>query len=380
MVTKAPILAHYKQGVKTIVETDSSDYVSSGVLSQLGDNGLLHPIGFFSKNLNLFECNYEIYDKELLAIIRCFEQWRPEREGTGVRVKVIIDHKSLEYFMTTKKLTKHQACWAEFLSEFNFIISYTPGKENQKVDSLTWRPNNHPSDNNDDCQQHLLQTIFPAKRLEIISIEGKDNTIIDWVVQANLEDSYCSKLRHILKVDYLTKEIDSRHFSNLSVDLENYISRFGWLWVPESLYLPVIREVHDQIASGHPSWQKTISLLVRNYYWPKMKDIIYCYIRNCHTCRYAKALRDRYNGILKPLPILTHFWTDFTLDFVMGLPLSNGYNAILMVIDQWTKKRHYIPYITDKNDTTAEATAYWLLNNVWKLYGLPLSLTSDWSP
>ena len=53
MVTKAPILAHYKQGVRTIVETDSSDYVSSGVLSQLGDDGLLHPVAFFSKNSTL---------------------------------------------------------------------------------------------------------------------------------------------------------------------------------------------------------------------------------------------------------------------------------------------------------------------------------------
>ena len=74
MVTEAPILAHYKQGLKTIVETDSFDYVSSGVLSQLGKDGLLHPVAFFSKNLNPAESNYEIYDKELLAIIRCFKQ------------------------------------------------------------------------------------------------------------------------------------------------------------------------------------------------------------------------------------------------------------------------------------------------------------------
>ena len=74
MITKAPILANCKQGVKTIVETDLSDYVSSGVFSQLGNNELLHPVAFFSKNLKPVECNYKIYDKELLAIIRCFEQ------------------------------------------------------------------------------------------------------------------------------------------------------------------------------------------------------------------------------------------------------------------------------------------------------------------
>ena len=73
MVIKALILAYYKQDVKTIVETDSSDYVNSRVLSQLGDDGLLHLIAFFSKNPNPTECNYEIYNKELLAIIKCFE-------------------------------------------------------------------------------------------------------------------------------------------------------------------------------------------------------------------------------------------------------------------------------------------------------------------
>ena len=74
MVIKAPILAYYKQGGKMIVVTDSSDYVSSVVFSQLSNDKLLHPVAYFSKNLNPAECNYKIYDKELLAIIRCFEQ------------------------------------------------------------------------------------------------------------------------------------------------------------------------------------------------------------------------------------------------------------------------------------------------------------------
>ena len=74
MVTEAPILTHYKQGLKTIVETDSSDYVNSGVLFQLGEDRLLYLVTFFPKNLNPTECNYDIYDKELLAIIQCFKQ------------------------------------------------------------------------------------------------------------------------------------------------------------------------------------------------------------------------------------------------------------------------------------------------------------------
>ena len=67
-------------------------------------------------------------------------------------VKVITDHKILEYFMITKKLIRHQAYWAEFLSGFNFVISYTSDKENQKADSLTLHPNDLLSDDNYDWQ------------------------------------------------------------------------------------------------------------------------------------------------------------------------------------------------------------------------------------
>ena len=66
------VLAHY-------IETDASDYVSAAILSQYNDNGILHPVAFYSKKHSVAECNYDIYDKELLAIIRAFEEWRPVR-------------------------------------------------------------------------------------------------------------------------------------------------------------------------------------------------------------------------------------------------------------------------------------------------------------
>ncbi len=89
-----------------------------------------------------------------------------------------------------------------------------------------------------------------------------------------------------------------------------------------------------------------------------MKDIVYHYIQNYHTYRYVKAPRNQYNVIFQPLPIPTHPWTDVILDFVMELPPSNGYNVVLIVIDQLTKEKYYIPCTTDKNSTTAEAIAY----------------------
>ena len=82
-----------------------SDYVNAGVLSQLDDEGVLHLVAYFSRKIAPAECNYEIYNKEFLTIIWCFKEWQSELKGTSLPVKVLINHKGLEYFMSTKKLT-----------------------------------------------------------------------------------------------------------------------------------------------------------------------------------------------------------------------------------------------------------------------------------
>ena len=89
--------------------------------------------------MNSAECNYPIHDKELLAIIRAFEEYRAELEGLANPTQVYSDHKALEYFMTTKNLSTRQARWAELLSRYHFKIIYRAGKANQKADALTRR-------------------------------------------------------------------------------------------------------------------------------------------------------------------------------------------------------------------------------------------------
>ena len=85
------------------------------------------------------EHNYEIYDKEMLAIVRSLGHWRPELQGTSSQVKIYTDHKALEYFMTTKQLNSRQARWAEVLADYSFMIMYRPGKDNAKADILSRR-------------------------------------------------------------------------------------------------------------------------------------------------------------------------------------------------------------------------------------------------
>ena len=79
----------------SVVKANLSDYITGGILSQYNKDGVLHPIVYFLKWLNPAECNYEIYNKELLAIIRYFKQWWPKLEGTGFLIKVFSNYKNL---------------------------------------------------------------------------------------------------------------------------------------------------------------------------------------------------------------------------------------------------------------------------------------------
>ncbi|KAI0995350.1 hypothetical protein K3495_g12831 [Podosphaera aphanis] len=104
----SPILAYYDYNKKTDLETDASDWASGGVLSQLNENGLLRHVAYFSSKHTPAECNYEIYDKELLAIVDLLEEWRLELQGTSEPFDIKTDHKNLAYFMTTKALSQRQ--------------------------------------------------------------------------------------------------------------------------------------------------------------------------------------------------------------------------------------------------------------------------------
>ena len=99
----------------------------------------MYLVAYFSRKLTNAELNYEIYDKEMLAIITAFKEWRAYLEGAQYQITVLTDHKNLEYFLTTKVLNRRQARWAEILGNYNFVIKYVSGKSNVKSDALSHR-------------------------------------------------------------------------------------------------------------------------------------------------------------------------------------------------------------------------------------------------
>jgi hypothetical protein len=138
-----------------------------------------------------------------------------------------------------------------------------------------------------------------------------------------------------------------------------------------------MQKVHDQLAFDHSKMNRTIKLLKKNHRWLEMIRDVKQYIRNCHTCRRVKAARDKYQRLLNSLSMLERSWIDIILDFVTELLDSREYNVILMMIDRLNKMHHYIACITDENETTTEKTAKLLIQHVWKLHELLITMISD---
>jgi len=105
-MTTALVLKHFDSIRKAILKMNFSNYVNDEVLSQYNDKDILHSVIFYSKNIILAECNYEIYDKELLTIIRCLKHWCSELKCTDISIKIFIDHLNLKYFMIIKELIR----------------------------------------------------------------------------------------------------------------------------------------------------------------------------------------------------------------------------------------------------------------------------------
>ena len=104
--TSTPILTHWVPDAQLVVETDASDYALAAILSIMTKDSEIHPIAFHSRTFSAPELNYDVHNKELLAIFKAFKIWQHYLEGFASPIDVVTDHKNLEYFSTTKTLMR----------------------------------------------------------------------------------------------------------------------------------------------------------------------------------------------------------------------------------------------------------------------------------
>ena len=171
-MTTVFVLKHFDSIREVILKMNFLNYVNNEVLSQYDDEDILHSMIFYSKNMIFAECNYEIYDKELLIIICCLKHWRLELKCTNISIKIFIDHLNLKYFIIIKELIRQQARWAEKLSEYNFKIIYQLRKQNLKVDVLIRMSDVKSVEANDDWKLYQHQMLLLEGKFELQSIEA----------------------------------------------------------------------------------------------------------------------------------------------------------------------------------------------------------------
>jgi transposase InsO family protein len=380
-VISAPILSFPDETRPFRVEADSSDFATGAVLQQQSpEDDKWHPVAYYSKSLSAVERNYEIHDKEMLAVIRALEDWRHFLEGAHHKFEIWTDHKNLEYFMTAKKLNRRQARWSLYLSRFNFSMHHRPGRSMGKSDALSRRAD-HGSGAGDNSNVTLLRPEFFAthavRALTGLSLEGEERDILQDIRKGNREgkqeDAVAESARKL------------RESGGRSVRSSEWSLHDGLLCFRDRVYVPndpelrrrITSQHHDTRVAGHPGRWKTLELVSRNYWWPQMSRYIGQYVKTCDPCLRTKIQRRRPVGELHPLPTPESRWDVISVDFIVELPDSHGYDAVMNVVDSVGKRAHFIPTTTT---ISALGAARLFLHNVWKLHGLPCRVVSDRGP
>ncbi len=172
------IFCYYNSDHKIVIEINASNYVFKDILFQYDENEVFHSVAYFSKKHNSVECNYEIYDKEFMIIVCAFKKWWSELEDFIYSVEMIMNHKNLEYFMSTKQLSCHQARWSEFLFKFNYHIAYCFDKIDDKSNVLTRRSEDLSKERNtfDSRHQYQHQTIL---KIHVLNLNIVENLVLD---------------------------------------------------------------------------------------------------------------------------------------------------------------------------------------------------------
>jgi len=195
-----PVLAALDLDKEFRVEANASNYATGEVLSMKGSNKQWRPVAFISKSLSDTERNYEIYNKEMLAVVRCLEAWRHFLEGTTMKFEIWTDHKNLEYFMKVQKLNRRQARWALYLSRFNFTLKHILGSKMEKADSLSKRPDWEVGVERDNEDKILVKPewleVRRTERVEVI-VEGVD--LLEKVRKLKVKDDKVVKVVEEMK-------------------------------------------------------------------------------------------------------------------------------------------------------------------------------------
>ena len=355
----------------TRLEVDASGYTTGGVLLQQLEDDLWHPIAFRSKSMVHAERNYEIYDKEMLAIVQALEDWRHYLEGLPHSFTIITDHHNLEFWRTAQNLSRHQAHWSLYLSRFDFQISHKPGTTNTQADPLSRVSTHQVTDVDDNQGQQVLKpTHFVDASIAVTihpnSLEIRNATEQDPEVTLALEVLKGHKPCPLVQ--------DPTEWE----EKEGIVFYRGQMYIPRvpDLHRRVVRLCHDSPTAGHPSQHGTHELVSQTYWWLGLTTFVNKYVNGCNTCQRNKPAHHPC-AVLQPHDVPEGPWQTVGVNLITGLPSVEGYDTIMVYIDHYSKQVHVIPTMSEVN---AEGIADIHYREIFHLHGIPSKIVSDRGP
>lgn len=342
-MSTTPVLAMPDFSRPFTVETDASYTGIGAVLMQDGQ-----PLAYLSKALSSKHLGLSTYEKELLAVIMATQKWRTYLLGQKFIIKT--DHEALKHFMEQKLTTILQQKWLSKMLGFDYVIAYKKGKDNVVADALSRMHEKEP-----ECTAVHLNSIGWKEELKI-SLEG-DSVVQDMMAQLAVTGQ--------LPVDY-----------SLQGDLLLYKGKY-YVGTGANMRHKILQTLHNGTEGGHSGMLTTFKRIDNQFFWPKLKQDVTTWVQECDVCQKNKNEHVPTPGLLQPLPIPTAAWQTISMDFVEGLPKSNGKDSILVIVDKFTKYCHLIPL---SHPYSAATVAQCVLDSVVKLHGVPTAIISDRDP
>ncbi|POM78410.1 Putative retroelement [Phytophthora palmivora] len=346
MIQHSPVLKLPDFTRQFFVTTDASDIAVGGVLSQVYPSGE-HPVAYLSRKLSDTEQRWPAHEKELFAIKFCLEKWRPYL--LGVKFTFYTDNIACKWFFTKNQPSpKLLRCFDTF-SQYTFDIFHRAGRTNVVADALS-RP-----------------------------------VVVSSLAVASLDPIFATRVKELYSTDSVCINI-LQQLQSVTSQSNQYILEDGLIVVKDGqrkrfvlprddrLLLDVLIQYHDEATIAHPGVVRTYLAVRQDIVWSGLRSTVEDYVRICETCMKNKT-GERKKGLLHPLPILEAPWVDIAMDFVTGLPVSGGYDAVCVVVCRLSKRARYLP---TRKTVTAEEVARSFFDNV--IHGVPRSIVSDRDP
>ncbi len=397
MFISVPILVLFDHTCTTVMKTDFSDWCIGETLLQLMNN-MWRPCAYYSKKNASAECNYEIYDKEMLVIIQCLKEWDAELRSVS-SFQICTNHKNLKYFITVRKLTERQMRWSLILLQYNFFILYLLSKQNERADALLRQKQNVSMNLSDNRVQHCMTQI---KHFKMISkpIQAASMAVADISVSVlvwdqnlfseatNLEQMWVNAEAKDELYDELCQTIceKQRSFStvlevrvfitkcSLSDEEKLLFHRRYWVLSSEFLCTELVQYTHDSTMTEHSERDVTDALLSWQFFWPEMLENVCTFCQNCDKCCMNNSWKDRQQGFLKPLPVSERIWQKIFINFVVDLLSSESCMNLLIITNHLNKK---VILELCKN-MTAEWVTQTFIQHFYQAYELFITIVSNW--